>query len=121
MGLLCAALLRAKPDRPTEAPSAGGDEQLARALLARLPAQAQAPLWRRKLDEFATGALRGLVPLLLAMVLRDARTRGDLVSLRDALALAAGAGATDGAAPSQAAALLRRSAVLDRALEARRR
>jgi Domain of unknown function (DUF6895) len=117
MTFLCAAALqpgRAPPALlpPTRRSPGAGSE-----ILGLLFADHQEPSPIGKLIEMLKPRQQDSVaPLLLAMLLRRAKTKGDLGLLRTALQLALQYDLVDGPAPAQAAALLRRSQFLDQTL-----
>ena len=88
MGILNAATLRAEHGS-TAAVALGRSSRGACAdLLSLLGADEPAPRWRRALSALSARRQDSLAPLLLAIVLRRARARGDLALVRTALQLA---------------------------------
>jgi hypothetical protein len=107
MGFLCAAALRpdcAPPVAVPEAPQTGA----AREFLAMIEAAGRSPRWRSRLLALPAERQDAVAALVLAAVLRKARSRVDLGLVRRALELAVRYQLVDGPAPAQAAALLRR-------------
>ena len=79
---------------------------------AQLDADGPAPFWRQSFTTLARRQQDAVAPLLLAVVLRRARTAGNLGLVRDSLEVALAHDLVSGPAPRQAAALLRRSRAL---------
>jgi hypothetical protein len=114
MAFLCAALLRPGCAPPATVARAGR-RRGAGAILLRLADEGDArrPRWRDAVGMLAPVQQDALAPLLLAVLLRRARTRGDLGLIREALAVALAHDLVAAPAPLQAAALLRRSQALE--------
>jgi hypothetical protein len=113
MGILCAAVLRRRcfPFKTVPlAGSAGCGLALAR-LLDRDIAE---PRWRAAFDALGPGQQNAVAPLVVTVLLRRAKDRGDLRRVRTVLELALTHGLAEGPAVQQAVALLRRSAFLSR-------
>lgn len=116
MGFLCAAALRPGRAPPARLPARTrrGETSCAGLLEVNWPAR-----WRQRFERLSAGEQSALLPLLLAMFMRTARAAGDLRSIQHAVGFALEHDLADGAAPVQAATLLRRCQSLDRALAAR--
>jgi hypothetical protein len=77
------------------------------------------PRWRAAFDVLSPGQQDALGSLVLTILLRRAKDRGDLRAVRTALELALAYGLAEGPAVQQAVALLRRSASLSRIVQER--
>ena len=125
MGFLCAAALRPGCAPPAAVAPARRSRGAAAAVLNLLEPDGppdpagSAPCWRGPLAGLGRRQQDAVAPLLLAVLLRRARTAGDLGLLRRALEVALAHGLISGPAPLQAAALLRRSEALTLALSRR--
>jgi hypothetical protein len=120
MGFLCSAALGSGGAPPARVPPGHRTTGAATALLMLSATDTPAPRWREMVEAMSPGQQDALAPLLLAMLLRQAKTQCDLGRVRDALHVALEYGLTDGTAPAQAAKLLLRGQALDRHLAARR-
>jgi hypothetical protein len=111
VGFLCATSMRHgwPPDAVPEASEPTGAGAAVRGLLA--PADAPCA-WIAAYDTLDAQQQDALAPLALAVALRRARDRGDMGGVRQALETAVAHEVVAGPAPRQAAALLRRFAVL---------
>jgi hypothetical protein len=121
MGMLCAIMLRQDRLRPGGVPRAGGSKGAAADLLTLLDAEVAAVVessWRRALRTMSPRSQDAVAPLILAILLRHATARGDLKLVLAALHAAVRHDLAGGAAPAQAAALLRRGRILDDCLSA---
>jgi hypothetical protein len=112
MGFLSAAALMpgcAPPAsvRPIRRRSAGGA-----ALLSLFDDEGSQRRWRGLVEELSDRQKDAVTPLLLAMLLRRAKAKGDLSLIRESLAIALRHDLIDGSAAAQAVALLRRAGVL---------
>jgi uncharacterized protein DUF6895 len=112
MGFLSAAALL--PDRapassvpPSRHLSGGGA-----ALLSLFDDKGLERRWRGQVKALSERQQHAVGPLLLAMLLRRAKAKGDLSLIRESLAIALRHDLVDGSAATQAVALLRRSEVL---------
>lgn len=113
MGMLCAAALgegRCPPKVVAAAGSAGSGS----ALVSMLEETAERPRWRAAFGLFSPSQQDAVAPLILTILLRRAKDRGDLRGLRSILELALAHGLVEGPSVQQASALLRRSALLSR-------
>lgn len=113
MGILCAAGLR-RHCHPFKAVPLSGSAGSGSALMRLLDREAAEPRWRAAFDALGPNQQDALGPLVLTVLLRRAKDRGDLRGLRTALELALAHGLAEGPAVQQATALLRRTAVLSR-------
>jgi hypothetical protein len=112
MGYLCAAALRqgcAPPAAVATAQRARGAEAVVLRLLSR---EDMTPCWREPFGALSSGQQESVAPWLVAVLLRRARTQGNLSLVREALEISLVHDLIDGPAPGQAAALLRRSEAL---------
>ncbi len=113
MGILCAAGLRRRCHPLTAVPLTGSPDS-GLALMGKLDREIARSRWRAAFDALSPGQQDALGPLVLTIVLRRAKDRGDLRGMRTALELALAHGLAEGPAVKQSVALLRRSAVLNR-------
>lgn len=109
MGFVCAAALIPGREPPTEVRPAHHARGASAALLALIATDTSTPCWVKPLMALPSDRRDALAPLLLGIVLRRARTRGNVKLVRQALEVALAFDLIDGPAPSQAAALLRRT------------
>jgi hypothetical protein len=93
--------------RPIRRRSAGGA-----ALLSLFDDEGSQRRWRGLVEELSDRQKDAVAPLLLAMLLRRAKAKGDLSLIRESLAIALRHDLIDGSAATQAVALLRRAGVL---------
>jgi hypothetical protein len=112
MGFLSAAALL-----PARAPAASVPATYRRsaggtALVSLFDDESSRPRWQRNLAVLSARQQHSVAPLLLAMLLRRAKAKGDLTLFRECLSVSLRHGLIDGSAASQAAALLRRSVSL---------
>lgn len=112
MGFVWASVLRPHVLRSAAAPRARR-WQAATAILLDLIADHPTPRWKVVLQTRPARERGAVAPLVLAIALRRACAQGDLANLRTALEVALRYELTDGPAPQQAAALLRRSRHLE--------
>ena len=112
MGFLCAAALRQGCAPPAAVPPARRSRGAGAAMLRLLDSDGPTACWRKPFDALAPRQQDSVAPLVLAALLRRARTKGDLGLVRQALEAALAHDLVDGPAPAQAAALLRRSRAL---------
>jgi hypothetical protein len=115
MGMLCAAALR-EGCRPPKVIAVANSAGSGPALVRLLEETAEQPRWRPAFHALDPGQQDALAPLVLTILLRRAKDRGDLRGLRTALELALAHGLVEGPSVQQAIALLRRSALLSRIL-----
>jgi hypothetical protein len=112
MGFLCAAALRHGRSPPAAVPPARRSRGAGAAILRLVNTDVPTSCWREPFDALAPRQQDSVAPLVLAALLRRARTKGDLGLVREALEVALAHDLIDGPAPIQAAALLRRSQAL---------
>ena len=112
MGFLCAAALKHGRFPPAAVPPARRSRGAGAAILRLFNAEGPIPCWRQPFEALAPRQQDAVAPLVLAALLRRARTKGDLALVRKALEIALAHDLIDGPAPAQAAALLRRSQAL---------
>jgi len=112
MGFLCAAALRHGCAPPVTVPPARRSRGAGAALLPLINTNGPAACWRKPFSALSPGQQDSIAPLVLAVLLRRARTKGDLRLIRELLEIALAHDLTDGPGPKQAAALLRRSKAL---------
>jgi hypothetical protein len=112
MGLLCSVALSQEWTPPAVVPVARRWRGAGEALLRLTRTEDERSCWWQPLRALASGQQDSLAPLLLTLILRQARFEGDLRLVREALEIALVYDLVDGPAPSQAAALLRRSKTL---------
>ena len=112
MGFLCATALKQDCAPPAEVPLAGRSRGAGAAILRLVTIDGPTPCWREPFGALAPRQQDSVAPLVLAALLRRARTAGDLGLVREALEVALAHDLIDGPAPTQAAALLRRSQAL---------
>lgn len=115
MGMLCAAALTCDCPPPATVSRESRSCGAAAALLSLVAAEDPEPCWREPLRALASDQQDSLAALLLTMILRRARTQGNVRLVRDALEVALAADLIDGPAPMQAVALLRRIPALESA------
>lgn len=108
MGFVCALALRPGASRPAAAPRARRWQAATPLLLDLVAEQGPTPCWKSLLQSRGAAEQGALAPLVLAIALRRACAQGDLARLRSALEVALRHDLTEGPAPQQAAALLRR-------------
>jgi hypothetical protein len=113
MGILCAAALRRR-SFPFKAVPLGGSAGCGSALARLLDRDIAEPRWRAAFDALGPGQQNAVAPLVLTVLLRRAKDRGDLRRMRTVLELALAHELARGPAVQQAVALLRRSASLSR-------
>lgn len=111
MGFLCAAALREDRTPPAKVLPIGRTQGASSVLLQLIGAESSTSCWREAIGVLPPRQQDSLSPLLLGILLRRARTYGNLTLVRDALEVALEFDLIDGPAPTQAAALLRRSQV----------
>lgn len=112
MGFLCAVALRQGCTPPAAVPPARRSRGAGAALLRLISTESPTSCWKEPIDALAPRQQDSVAPLLLTVLLRRARTQGHLRLVREALEVALAYHLIDGPAPSQAAALLRRSQAL---------
>jgi len=112
MGFLCSIALRQGRAPPAEVPYARLAAGAAAEILQLLDPDNPAPCWRVPIASLSSRQQDSVARLLLAIVLRRARMRGDLKKVMAALEVALAFDLVDGVAPIQAVALLRRSHAL---------
>jgi len=118
MGILCAAALRWRC-YPLKAVPLSGSPSSGLALVRMLDREITGRRWRTAFDALSPGQQDALGPLVLTILLRRAKDRGDLRGMRTALELALAHGLAEGPAVKQSVALLRRSASLSRIIRAK--
>ena len=109
MGFLCAAALAPGREPPATVSPARHSRGVAAALLSLIGSEMRAPCWVAPLRALSASQQDAVAQLLLNILLRRARGRGNVKLVRDALEVALAFDLIDGPAPSQAAALLRRT------------
>jgi hypothetical protein len=109
MGFLCAAALAPGCEPPAAVTAAGGGGRSTAALLALIGGEGLESCWVAPLRALAPDQQDSVAQLLLGIVLRRAGTRSNVKLVRAALQVALAFDLIDGPAPSQAAALLRRT------------
>jgi hypothetical protein len=112
MGFLCAAALRPGRTPPAAVPDSSTTPSAAADLMRLIPPQAPEPRWREAFRSLALPRQNSLVPLVLTIILRRARSQASMTLLRDALQIALDHDLLDEPALVQALALLRRAAAL---------
>ena len=112
MGYLCAIALREGCAPPAVVPRALRSRGAGAALLRLVTAGSPAPCWSEPFGALGPRQQDAVAPLVLAILLRRARTQGNLGLVREALEVALAHDLVEGPAPRQAAALLRRSQAL---------
>ena len=112
MGFLCAVALRHGCAPPAAVPRARRSRGAGAAILALFSTDDRTSCWVKPFSALAPRQQDSVAPLVLAALLRRARTKGDLGLVREALEVALAHDLIDGPAPKQAAALLRRSQAL---------
>jgi len=112
MGFLCAVALRQGCEPPAVVPPARRSRGAAAGLLPLISNESPTPCWKEPIGALAPHQQDSVAPLLLTVLLRRARTQGNLRLVREGLEVALAYDLIDGPAPSQAAALLRRSQAL---------
>jgi hypothetical protein len=118
MGMLCAACLREGCSPPQAVPAAGTPGS-GPAVARLLDSTAEHSSWRTAFNALSPRQQDSLAPLILTIVLRRAKDRGDLAGLRACLDLALRHRLVEGPSVRQAVALLRRSGLLSTILEKR--
>jgi hypothetical protein len=116
MGILCAAALRRRCQPLKYVPSAVSacSAGSGLALMRLIDRENAEPRWRAAFDALNPGQQDAVGPLVLTILLRRAKDRGDLRAVRTALELALVHSLAKGPAAQHAIALLRRSASLSR-------
>jgi hypothetical protein len=112
MGFLCAVALRPGCAPPSVVPPARRSRGAGAAVLRLVGAEGPASCWREPFEALDSRQQDSVAPLVLAALLRRARTAGNLRLVREALEVALAHDLVDGPAPIQAAALLHRSQAL---------
>jgi len=112
MGFLCAAALRDGCTPPSAVPAGGRSCGAGAALLRLLATENPTSCWRAPFRALVPRQQDSVAPLLLTVLLRRARTQGDIRLVRQALEAALAHDLVDGPAPRQAAALLHRCQAL---------
>jgi hypothetical protein len=112
MGFLCAVALRPGCSPPAAVRPARRSRGAGVAILRLVNIDDPAPCWRDPFCALDPSQQDSVAPLVLAALLRRARTAGNLSLVREALEVALAYDLVDGPAPMQAAALLRRSEAL---------
>ena len=113
MGMLCAAALREGSCPPMDivcSTSTGSSGTL----LSLYKESAVRPRWRSALDKLTPSQQDAVAPLILTILLRQAKDRADFCELRAILEVAVAYGLVEGPAVRQATALLKRSALFSR-------
>jgi hypothetical protein len=113
MGILCAAGLRRRCF-PLKAVPLGDSTGSGLALARLLDREISESRWRAAFDALSPRQQDAVGSLVLTILLRRAKDRGDLSKVRTVLELALAHGLAEGPAVRQAVALLRRSASLSR-------
>jgi hypothetical protein len=108
MGFLCAAMLRDGCTPPAVVPAVRRSSGASAALLRLLSADTATSCWRAPFGALATRQQAAVARLLLTVILRRARTQGDIQLVRQALKVALAHDLLDGPGPRQGAALLDR-------------
>ena len=108
MGALCAAALAPGREPPAIVRPARYARGATAAVMALIGDDDSSPCWVEPLVALGPDRRDALASLLLTIVLRRARTRGNVKLVQQALEVALAFDLIDGPAPSQAAALLRR-------------
>jgi hypothetical protein len=88
------------------------------ALIALLPRTAVEPRWRRAFDALTSEQQDAVAPLVLTILLRRAKDRGDLQAVRTILEVALAHHLAEAPAARQGVHFLRRSALLQRLVSA---
>jgi hypothetical protein len=109
MGFLCATALIPGCSPPAAVPPARRSRGAGAAIRRLLKTDGNTPSWQEPFAALAPRQQDSVAPLVLAVLLRRARTAGDLQLIREALEVALAHDLADGPAAIQAAALLRRS------------
>jgi hypothetical protein len=109
MGFLCATALGPGCAPPVAVPPARRSRGAGAAIGRLLKSDGTTPCWKEPFGVLAPRQQDSVAPLVLAALLRRARTAGELGLIREALEVALAHDLIDGPAPLQAAALLRRS------------
>jgi hypothetical protein len=109
MGFVCAAALAPGCEPPAAVTRARHGRGAAAALLALIGGETSESCWVAPLRALAPDQQDSVAQLLLGIVLRRAGARGNVKLVRAALQVALAFDLIDGPAPSQAAALLRRT------------
>jgi hypothetical protein len=113
MGFLCATALGYGCAPPAAVPRARRSRGAGAAIMHFLKTDGPRSCWMEPFSLLAPRQQDSLAPWLLAILLRRARTAGNLSLIRDALEVAVAYELIDGPAPLQAAALLRRSQTIN--------
>jgi hypothetical protein len=112
MGFLCSVTLMRDRPPPAVVPLARRSPGAGAAMFGLVNTDGPSPCWREPFCTLTPTQQDAVAPLVLAIVLRQARTAGNLNLIREALEVALRHDLIDGPAPAQAAALLRRSQAL---------
>src|SRR5262249_33353464 len=107
MGFLCATSLRPGRAPPAAVAPARRSRGAGAAIRSLLNPDGTKASWEEPFAALAPRQQDSVAPLVLAVLLRRARTAGDLNLIREALEVALAHELADGPAPIQAAALLR--------------
>jgi hypothetical protein len=108
MGFLCATVLRNGWTPPSNIPAVHHSSGAGAAFLRLLSAETPTSCWRAPFCALVPRQQDSVAPLLLTMLLRRARTQGDIRLVRQALEAALAQDLVEGPAARQAAALLDR-------------
>lgn len=114
MGFLCAAALRPGRTPPAAVPASSACAPVAADFMALITPRSPEPRWREAFRPLAPSRQNALAALVLTVVLRRARSRADMTTVRDALQVSLQHNLLDAPALGQGAALLRRGAALGR-------
>jgi hypothetical protein len=117
MGFLCAVALRHGRSPPIAVPPARRSRGAGAAILRLFNSDGPKSCWKELFEGLSPRQQDSVASLVLAALLRRARTKGDLGLVREALEVALAHDLIDGPAPRQAAALLRRSQALQLSCE----
>jgi hypothetical protein len=109
MGFVCATALSPGCAPPAAVPPARRSRGAGAAIRRLLNTDGTTPSWEEPFAALGPRQQDSVAPLVLAVLLRRARTAGDLELIRESLEVALTHDLADGPAPIQAAALLRRS------------
>jgi hypothetical protein len=112
MGYLCAASLRRGCAPPATMVAAKQAQRAGRKILPLLNREEPTACWREPFDALSSDQQELVAPWLIAILLRRARTQGNLRLIREGLEISLAHDLIDGPAPRQAAALLRRCEAL---------
>jgi len=119
MGFLCAAALKDGCLPPREVSSGRRSRGAGAAIAGLFSMEGPTPCWKDPFLALTAHQQNSVAPLVVAAVLRRARTNGDLALIRETLQVALDYDLVNGPAPVQAASLVRRSQALDRELSKR--